>query len=252
MDFWQFTNSIKNLDRFAGKALKTVDLYVNLLENLMTMQICPECVDPVDTVLEYVDYKKGRRHKKEDTSSPKNTSPITCTDSTCTIGHWTNCIDTNFIPLKTTDKTSKASEIYDVLRGMISRPSIKLHLSTSNKTFCGESNQLSKEFRTEHHFRYSAATFCDVSSEKSCCSHDMTIGKGYSENDRCVLKEKCDKSNWFDTDLNDFRQAEACTWKPDEGRFKVMTRVTHSTVTVQYRTVQLAKNQPKRRTELQL
>ena len=30
VDFWQFTNSIKNLDRFSGKALKTVDLYVNL------------------------------------------------------------------------------------------------------------------------------------------------------------------------------------------------------------------------------
>ena len=100
VDFWQFTNSIKNLDRFAGKALKTVDLYVNLLENLMTMQICPECVDAVDTVLEYVDHEEV---------TPKNSSPITCTDSTCTIGHWTNCIDTNFIPLKTTDKTSKAS-----------------------------------------------------------------------------------------------------------------------------------------------
>ena len=220
VDFWQFTNSIKNLDRFAGKALKTVDLYVNLLENLMTMQICPECVDAVDTVLEYVDYE-------EDTSDStlKNSSPITCTDSTCTIGHWTNCIDTNFIPLKTTDKTSKASETYDALRGMISRPSIELHLSTSNKTFCGESNQLSKEFRKTHQFSYTAATFCDVSSEKSCCSHDMTIEKGYSENDRCVLKENCDKSNWFDTDLNDFRQAEACTWKPDEGRFRVLTMV---------------------------
>ena len=200
VDAWQFTCSQKRISETMPKP----ELYIHMIEDLVPM-ICKNCIDMKDAVLEY-----PTDSEKSVSKSPE--IPMTCNDSTCTIGKWTNCIDKP-------STVSRATLLFNSYR--MNKPNRTLLTVPKNETLCGESNQLNNRV---YNLTFNSNTYCDTESDTPCCKHFMPENtKGYSDKDTCVAKTECDPYNWYDVDLNDYKQAEACEWKPEVGDFRVLT-----------------------------
>lgn len=149
--------------------------------------ICKNCVDDRDKVLKYVDDIDNQ---------------ITCSDSSCTKGKWVDCVDSDTV-------VSDASKLFADFRLRVPTPPMAEMINSKNETLCGESNQVHPAGRGFNRNKY-----CPLKSKKSCCKHfPPEKGQRYSLNDTCVEKSECDPYKWFDVDLNDYKQAEACRWK---------------------------------------
>ena len=201
LDFWQYSHSMK--DRFKGN-FPHVLFYMKFLEDLLPMHFCPECVNPRDAILKYVGEDKASNSK------------ISCDDRECTVGKWVDCIDSR-------EKMSLATVMLNTYRGSWNAPSRKNMTVLKNETLCGESNQLERN-TPSNRGNFNRNKYCDVDSDKPCCKHFIPKDHRYfSENDTCVAKNECNTRNWFDFDLSDFKQAEACRWQPDKGDFRVLS-----------------------------
>jgi len=118
-----------------------------MIKDLVPM-LCRNCIDMKDAMLEYP------------TDSPKSVTktpeiPMTCTDSTCTVGKWTNCIDNP-------STVSRATQLFNSYKTTMRKANRTLLTVAKNETLCGESNQLGMR---EYNLSFNSNTYCDTESD---------------------------------------------------------------------------------------